>query len=194
MVILENTNDMKGGRYRMRRLLIVTFTCAILAACGTADQDGDNANNDLPDEPDINEEEIDEEEEDMFGDDEEDESNDQEDDQAYMKEKMDELDFYEIEVEVEYENNLEYEAEIERDDDHYEAELEDDLNNIDIRGLEAFEEIYPLAEALDLSSDSSDEEAIDEVLEVFDLPDDYEEIEIEIDFHDGSELDIEQRK
>lgn len=45
----------------------------------------------------------------------------QKDNQVYMKDRMVELDFYETEVEAKYEN------------DGAEIELEDNLNNIDIR-------------------------------------------------------------
>ncbi|MBD8007190.1 YusW family protein [Bacillus norwichensis] len=80
----------------------------------------------------------------------------------------------EIEVEVSYGKDQEYEAEIEQGKNHpIEAEVEDELNNIYTKGKEAFDDIYPKAKKLNLTSDSSDKEVIDQVLKAaFDLKSD----------------------
>src|SRR5690625_2048135 len=125
------------------------------------------------------------------------ENNDAEslDDDEYMTTKMDALDFYEIEIEVEYVDGKEYEVEIERDDNRpYTAEVEDELNNIYLKGKEAFDEVYPKIEQLSVNIDSEQTDVIEQVLSVFDLPDNYTKFEIEIKFNDGSEMDFEVKR
>lgn len=117
------------------------------------------------------------------------------DDQAYMKEKMGELPFIEFQVEVDYPDHTEYEAEIkEKSTGLIKAELEDEINDQLIRGRQAFDEIYPIAEKLDINADSEQDEVIDQVLELFDLPKDYEEIEIKVILTDGKKIKFEVEK
>lgn len=114
------------------------------------------------------------------------------DDQQYMQDKMAELDFYEIEVEVSYGKDKEYEAEIEKDENRpIKAEIEDEINDEYFKGREAFDLIYANAKKLSLSSDSAQQEVIDQVMDAFALPQNYTKVEIEIKFHDGSEIDFE---
>lgn len=117
------------------------------------------------------------------------------DDDEYMTTKMDALDFYEIEIEVEYVDDKEYEAEIERDDNRpYTAEVEDELNNVYLEGREAFDDIYPKIEQLSISIDSEQTDIIEQVLSVFDLPDNYTKFEVEVKFNDGNEIDFEIKR
>lgn len=116
-------------------------------------------------------------------------------DDQYMTEKMSSLDYYEFELEVEYADDQEYEAEIEPDKHNsFKAEIEDELNNIYLKGIDAFNEIYEKLEQLSITSTSKREDVIQQVLQVFDLPDNYQEFEVEIKFHDGTELEIEDHQ
>lgn len=115
--------------------------------------------------------------------------------QEEMKSQMEKLDFSEIEIEISYGNNQEYEAEIEQDKNQpIEAKVEGELNNKFLRGKEAFDSIYSKAKKLTLTKDSSDQETIKQVLQAFDLGNDYNKFEIEITFNGGSKLDVEDRK
>jgi len=108
---------------------------------------------------------------------------------------MEALDFYEIELEVEYVDGKEYEIEIEKDDNRpYEAKIEDELNDVYLQGREAFDEIYPKVEQLQISKDSEQVDVVEQVLNIFDLPDNYKKFEIEVKFNDGSELDFEIKR
>lgn len=118
------------------------------------------------------------------------EGNDQDD----MIQLMEELDYIEFELEVEYSGDKEYEAEIELKNGSVKAELEDEINNIDIRGKEAFDEIYPLVKKMTVTQQTSKEDAIKETLEVFGLDSDYEEFELEITFNDQTKLEFQDRK
>src|SRR5699024_12484996 len=102
-----------------------------------------------------------------------------------MKSKMDELDYVDFELEVDYGQDKEYEAEIEQKEGNVKADLEDEINGEDLNGQEAFDKIYPLVDKLTISKDTEKEDVIEEVLEVFDLDDDYRELELEFTFSDG---------
>ena len=116
-------------------------------------------------------------------------------DDEYMREKMAELNFSEIEIDVEYQGGKEFEAEIDQDrNEPILAEVEDDLNNAFLQGKDAFDHIFERAKKLEITNESSDQDVIKQVLQSFDLPKDYTEFEIEITFNDGKKLDVEDRK
>ena len=110
-----------------------------------------------------------------------------------MKSKMDELDYDEFELEVDYGPDAEYEVEIEQDNNRIEAEVEDELNDEYLEGQNAFDNIYPKVKKLTIDQNTSKEEAIEQVLDAFDLDADYTEIEIEITFKDGTKIEFEDK-
>lgn len=164
-------------------VLSISFVL-LLGACGSTDNNSDSNNNQPVSEgmednnENLNSEANDQNEEAKQGDE--------------KTEKMNDIGISEFELEVEYTNG-EYEAEIEKSSSgEYEAELEDELDNNNLKGDEAFNHIYDLVKKVDVNSDSSEKEVYDEFLNAFDLTDDYDEIEIEITFEDGSELEYEE--
>src|SRR5699024_477721 len=111
-----------------------------------------------------------------------------------MQAKMDELPYAEIDLEVDYGKNKEYEIEIEQDEGQpIEAKMEDELNDVYSKGEEAFNELYPMVNALSIDKDTDKETAIQDVLDTFDLDDNYEKFEIEITFNDGSKIEYEDK-
>ncbi|MEI3607397.1 YusW family protein [Pseudogracilibacillus sp. SE30717A] len=113
----------------------------------------------------------------------------------YMKEKMDELNFTAISIEVKYSDGKEFEANIDQDrNEPIEAELEDELTNNHVTGKAAFDQIYVKIKDLNLKSDSEQQHVIDQILKAFDLPKDYSIIDIDILFNDGNKIDIEKNK
>lgn len=111
-----------------------------------------------------------------------------------MKAKMDELEYTDFELEVDYGPDKEYEAEIEQKDGNVKADLEDEINGEDLNDQEAFDKIYPLVKQLTIDKDTEKDEAIAEVLDVFDLEDDYEKLELEITFSDGVKVEFEIKR
>lgn len=112
-----------------------------------------------------------------------------------MQEKMDQLTIREIGIEVSYGKDREYEAEIEQDKGRsIEAEVEDEINGVYLKGEEAFNDLYPKVQQLNLTKDSTKEETIEQILRIFNLESNYEKFEVEIDFTDGSELEVEDKK
>ncbi|MCM3088299.1 YusW family protein [Bhargavaea ginsengi] len=115
--------------------------------------------------------------------------------QADMRKKMQALDYTEFELEVEYDNDEEYEAQLElKSDNSVVAGYEDDMNGIKKQGIEAFNDLYPLVEQLELTPSSNQEEEIRKVLSTFSLPDDFSDFSLELRFSDGTkhEFKVEQ--
>lgn len=113
-----------------------------------------------------------------------------------MKEMIESLDFYEFELDVSYGSDKDYEIKIEHHSNgDIEAEVENELNDINIKDdVEAFNYIYPNAMKLDVSKDMDKQDAIDQVLKAFDIPEDYKEMDIEFEFEDGTKLEFEDEK
>lgn len=112
-----------------------------------------------------------------------------------MSEKMGDLNFAEIEVEIDYGNDKEYEAEVEKKaSGDYEAKVEDELANTYLKGQEAFDHLYPILQKLDVNPDSTKEDVISTVLNAFELEDNYKEFEVEITFSDGTKQKYEDKK
>lgn len=108
--------------------------------------------------------------------------------------KMESLEYIDFELAVEYTDEQEYEADLELDNNRVEAKLEDDLNGVEIEGDGAFDEIYPLVEQLTIDQNTSKEDVIQQIIDVFDLPSDYNEFELEITFKDGTKKEYNDRQ
>ncbi|MCM3757875.1 YusW family protein [Sporosarcina aquimarina] len=115
-------------------------------------------------------------------------------DQDYMKEKMDKLTYDEFELEVDYGKDKEYEIEIEQDNGTVESTVEDELSNSNLHGREAFDEIYPKLEKLEITETTSKEQAIQQALDAFNLKDDYVKFDIELTMPDGQKIQFEDKK
>ncbi|WP_233254384.1 YusW family protein [Salipaludibacillus keqinensis] len=102
------------------------------------------------------------------------------------------LNFHEFELDVEYADG-EYEVEYEYNDGNPEAEIEDSRAGADteMEGQEALDELEGKLTQLDLTADSSEEEVFSAVIDAFDLEEDYDELEVELEFFDDGELEAE---
>ncbi len=107
--------------------------------------------------------------------------------------KMENLEYIDFELDVKYDNDQDYEVDLELDNNRVEAKIEDDLNGVEIEGDEAFDEIFPLVEQLTIDLDTSKEDVITQVIDVFDLPSDYNQFELEITFKDGTKKEYDDR-
>lgn len=75
--------------------------------------------------------------------------------------------------------------------DAVEAEYENKSTNEDLKGDDAFDKIEPLLAQLELTVDMPDEEVINKVIEVFEIESNYESIEIDVEYPDGTDKDYE---
>ncbi|WP_404441958.1 YusW family protein [Sutcliffiella horikoshii] len=101
--------------------------------------------------------------------------------------------FTKFDLEVEYENRVKYEAEY-KAEGNGEAEIEDDINEVSLKGDEAYTELSPRLEQLKFDSNADQQEVMTQVLEVFGLKDDYKEFELEVMFEDGTVKKYEEKK
>ncbi|UTR16052.1 YusW family protein [Salipaludibacillus sp. LMS25] len=104
----------------------------------------------------------------------------------------DNLDFYEFALDVAYSEG-EYEVEYKYNDGHPEAEIEDSRAGSDVKmsGEEALNELGSILPELAVTADSSDDHVFEAVINAFELADNYEELEVEIDFFNDSDIDVE---
>ena len=108
---------------------------------------------------------------------------------------MDEIDYADFGLSVDYANHDEYEAELEKNSNNsVEAKIDDSINQVKMKGADAFNELYPLVKQLTITQKTSKEDAIQEVIKVFNLPDDYRELELEVRFKDGTKIEFEDKK
>ena len=176
-------------------LLIGSLILAVfLTACGGSD-DSNNMNNTTENTTSNTEqtnEEVNENQTTNSEDESESSSNDETGTEEEMQAKMGELDYKEIEVEVDYGDNSEYEIKIEQNDnDTIEAQIEDDINDEYLKGTDAFNPLYPMVKELSINQDTSKDDAIEDVLSTFNLYEDYDEFELEITFNDDTQLEYE---
>ena len=122
------------------------------------------------------------------------EQNDNKSNQEGMLAKMDELEYAEFELEVEYAGDTEYEVEIEQKNvGGVSAKIEDSLNHVVKNGTEAFDELHPLVQQLTITQETNKDEAISDVLSTFNLPTDYTKFDLELTFNDGTNVEVEDR-
>src|SRR5699024_740896 len=176
-------------------LLIGSLILAVfLTACGGSD-DTNNMNNTTENttrNTEQTKEEVNENQTTNSEDESESSTNDETGSEEEMQAKMGELDYKEIEVEVDYGDNSEYEIKIEQNDnDTIEAQIEDDINDEYLKGTDAFDTLYQMVKELSINKDTSKEEVIEDVLTTFNIDEDYDEFELEITFNDDTQLEYE---
>lgn len=115
--------------------------------------------------------------------------------QDALQKTMDELGYTEFKLEVDYGNQDEYEVEIEVNGTNLtDVEIEDSINGVKKKGQEAIDELDPIVNKLTIDQETSKEDAIKEVLEVFNLQNDYSKFDLEITFNDGTEIEFKDTK
>lgn len=91
---------------------------------------------------------------------------------------------FELEVDYKGENN-DYEADYDGQGANTEASIEDQVNDHEVHGDEAMEELLPMFEKLSFTEDSEEDQVIQDVISAFKVKDDYEEFNLEVTFNDG---------
>ncbi|RAZ80867.1 YusW family protein [Planococcus halotolerans] len=71
--------------------------------------------------------------------------------------------------------------------DQVEAEYEDKLSNETLTGNDAFDKLEPLLAELELTEDMSEEDVISKVTEVFNIDSNFESIEVEVTYPEGTD-------
>lgn len=97
--------------------------------------------------------------------------------------------FYAFDLEADYPDNkdaldVDYDNE---PNDKMEASYRDQSQGIDLRGDEAMNELDSIFSSFDFDENTPNEEVLDAVIEAFNIPEDATNIELDIDFNNGTE-------
>ena len=101
--------------------------------------------------------------------------------------------FQSFDLEVEYDHNKSFEAEYENERDGVEAKIEGGKFTNTLTKDEALDELRPRFEELTFTPSTPDHEVISQVLQVFELNEDFKEFELEVKYSDGSEKEYTKR-
>ncbi|EDL63654.1 YusW family protein [Bacillus sp. SG-1] len=117
-----------------------------------------------------------------------------EDEEEFTDERADGIKFDYFEIDVEYPDMLEaaYEVEYEKEDDGLEASLDDNINGEELDGAQAFETLYPIfTEQLTFDETTDQEEIVSQLVKGFNLREDFEFMEVDIDMSNGESIEFE---
>lgn len=94
--------------------------------------------------------------------------------------------FTHFDLDIKYPNNVSYEVDYENEASRAEAKIDDEPNKSKIEGNEATSILVPIFESFTFDATTDSDAVIDEVLQKFNQPDNFLEVEIEIRFADGT--------
>ena len=94
--------------------------------------------------------------------------------------------FTHFDLDIQYADDKSYEVSYENEASRAEAQIEDEVNKTKLEGNEATNKLVPIFEGFTFDKDTPDDEVIDEVLQKFEQPDSFLEVEVEIKFSDGT--------
>ena len=97
------------------------------------------------------------------------------------------FDFTEFSLDVDYSATKEFEVDYENDESGVEASYKDDVNNEKLYGNDAYGKIESMFKSFKFDKNTPEDEVISEVLKAFNLPEDYQQFELEVHFADGTE-------
>ena len=104
------------------------------------------------------------------------------------------FDFTHFSVDADYSMTESFEADYENEQSGVEASIEDDVKGERLYGDDAYARLEPILQGFTFDQSTSDDKVIAEVLKGFGLGEDYQDIEIEVRFADGTEKEYHQRK
>ncbi|WP_432363514.1 YusW family protein [Sporosarcina sp. UB5] len=97
---------------------------------------------------------------------------------------------FDLDIDVDGKNAIDVEYEVNRPD---ESKYVNTLTNLNLRGQEASDKLDEFFTKMMLTKDMTDKDVMDRIMEWFAL-DAYTEFDLEVDFDDGTILNIEDRK
>jgi len=102
--------------------------------------------------------------------------------------------FLELSLDVDYSATESYEVEYENKKSGIEARLKDERKNEKLQGDAAYTKLEPLFKQLTFDSTTPNDEVIDQVISVFHITEDFQSIEVEVEFADGNEKEFKRIK
>ncbi|MGE8077737.1 YusW family protein [Peribacillus loiseleuriae] len=115
-------------------------------------------------------------------------------DQIQNTELASNVKFKEFELDVEYADGKEYSADVDTMGSYMEASIKDEVNGERIYGDDAMNQLKTKFDQLTFTKDTSDNEVIKEVLQVFKLDENYQDFELDVHFDDGTKKEYKHRK
>ena len=97
------------------------------------------------------------------------------------------FDFTHFSLDVDYGGARDFDVEYENEQSGVEASYEDNVNNEQLHGNDAYDRMESVFQSFKFNKDTSEDEVIKEVLNAFNLPEDYQKFDLEIRFADGTE-------
>ncbi|MEN8699976.1 YusW family protein [Bacillus infantis] len=98
------------------------------------------------------------------------------------------INFTDFELDAEYPDMKSYEVDYEYDRNNtMEAEIKDGINDEEFNGDEALDKLLEAFKQFTFDEESSEDEVLIQVIQGLDLNEDYENIEVEVTFTDGTE-------
>ena len=104
------------------------------------------------------------------------------------------FDFTHFSLDVDYANGQEFDVEYENEHSGVEASYEDDVNNNRYYGNDAYDRMESVFRTFKFNKDTSEDEVIKEVLNAFNLSEDYRQFDLEVRFADGTEKEYHKTK
>ncbi|WP_010650322.1 YusW family protein [Oceanobacillus massiliensis] len=98
---------------------------------------------------------------------------------------------FDLEADIEDSNDA-VEVDYEMDSDDSEASYLDKIQGIRLNGDEAMEELSNIFSSFEFDQDTPNEEVLNAVMDGFNIPDDAKNVDLEINFADGTEKDYKQ--
>ena len=102
--------------------------------------------------------------------------------------------FTHFSLDVEYSVTKSFEVEYENEISKVEASYEDEINNEKLYGNDAYSKLEPIFQSFKFDENTADDEVIAEVLQGFNLAEDYQKLELEVRFGDGTEKEYRKGK
>lgn len=168
---------------KMGALTLTTAMLTGLAACGGGGENTDNEGTDM--------EEQNGDENSGSG---ENDTEEQSENGSSSENWYEDLDFQSIDVNADYADG-EYQAEYEYNDGNPEADIDDSRGgeDIEMEGQEALDELSSILPEMNIEESSSEEEVQQAAVEAFSLDDNYDELEVDVEFPNDEETEVEQK-
>ncbi|MBM4763192.1 YusW family protein [Bacillus sp. B15-48] len=93
--------------------------------------------------------------------------------------------FTHFDLDIDYSQDQDFDVDYENEHDEMEAEIKDDRGDKSAKGNAAFALLEPMFEQFTFDQNTPDEEVISEVINSFNLDDDFQEFELKVKFLDG---------
>lgn len=102
--------------------------------------------------------------------------------------------FTSFDLDVEYAENIEFDVDYENERDGMDAEIKNDKDNSRLLGDEAFAELRPIFEQFTFDQNTAEDEVFAQVRDGFSIEDDFQSLELEITYLDGSKKEYYMRQ